>query len=1056
MRALRVMIACVAVTLAAAAQTHAIPDRYETPNTPADLAGPQAAASIVFYELTGFDHQVDWSRGSALRDTLRGRAATDDHLRQVATALEGPCAANSDAVTCPRWQMHRRTGRYDPDNVHEVHNPPTPWGSGGVLSDGVAVAYNVRVWREGHPQPIFERRIGLASGGDTDRRVGAAHQSLWNWWRGGAAAFGLAFGIGAQKGPLTRMDDAGAEAAGGRSRCRDRLAGARNPAVNLDSGTRVLPHDYLTLREQPSDQWGATAWCYWESTTMTSPARRWSNGPGQQLTESLFMRWRLPRAGAPASVEYILTGAPRTFYAVQIVAVDNRERLLGGAAGRGVLTGNEQYFRVFEPSVADIDQASRPQPEPPLNVGFDAPLTAVTRSLTRPVISTRASLAVRAGPHAAAGQQATFVRAAVLQHLSSNLDHNGARDAGGYDPGYVRYGDPYRVAPTAVPAPGSGGRPGAGQFMNMAQIDQAPRGDDLLGAATRNTYPMAWQRPTLINPCGRTLPRLTGQWPRRSEVCTSAAGSRVAELRNAWDDLLNPTVTWEARWVGHSPDRVEIGLVDADNQLSDTDSNNPRPASRRHVGQALRCDDRLTRPGSGRYGETGRPIVDCADPIHELADLPGRQTQTANGYLYAQGPDGGDAAVNVALLTNRPWLVSPPVVRSRDRSGEVPEAARSVSGRLNTWTGQPELYFCKPGPPTDTHLYGSERPVSKAAAGDDLSAADTDAYGRDMTRRDCQGWAVRWVWDPWDPWVYDLNDEAANTCKLFAPPPQGPEANLQLDRWPADTDIYGGRGSYKTIADIPYAGRKPGERYRNTEPCHALLPGHYSGGTWRYQYAWRVAPNTPGYCRWSSQAAALAALRSAGEGSHVGYATRCGAERRAPWRLGWAYRAGATIDWDETSCSFATETEDDVYVVDPQSATEHRRPLGDTPGRPGGLGVNAFLAAGSQRPQVVMRACIDRLDGHVLTGRWEITPQHRYAPGYGWGVNRTGPRLPAGGYHVTFPFEPMPGPDAAGVRWEMRAAYEGHREWNWRTNYRVNDPAETLHAVSVYAPRATR
>ena len=1103
-RPARLILAVLAAALAAPSAAVAVQGGVGQHNDRVEIATGQGAGgqSTRFWEIRNANHGVDWASTETLRDSLRGSAGSvySNTLPLARAMTNGACADRAEPL-CPLWYNGPgRDGRASNgvyrDNVAEVHNPATPYRDSGSTSENVLVTYNIKIWREptgasaaaraAAKQPIFEHRIGIDTGPDTDPHSASAAADLADWWRGGTTGR-LGYRADAQAGPVTNMGDPDART--GRQACRDRLKTHRNPQQNDGNGVWYLPEGIGNSRffdtglYGPSLDWGDRGFCYWEGSQFTERPLDWHNNAGDDIREALYLYWEMPIDGdAQPVLRYILTGRPQTFYAIQIVATDNREHIMGiddngtvrgEDTDPGAVTPAANYFRVYQPAMRRTEAATKRSIEPEVSVGLHSPKVTLTRTPSTHRLTTEALLDGQAGVPDA---QAVFVRSVNLFHYTNSLDNNGARPGTGpgYSARYVTYdsGPPMEVRASASigPAVDPKAPPTITQMTNLAVNAQAPHDINALGSETENLFGTQWQRPTMTRPCGIAGPKLTGEWPADPRRCAPRTGTDPAVLRNAWDDIFLARAGWEARWVGASPKGDELGIVDTANPTADTDPRQaqPDPATSDHSGQLLRCADETTRAASGPLGQTGKPIGACANPWQRLLALPHSEQQSAVGYLLVQGDrPGGAAAANVILDTNAhndrvsAWTIRE---RSRDR---VPAGARGSYTTANTLTGRPELWFCQQGPPTGVRRYRDDELISAAQAGDTLKGGSGDST------RDCRGWAVSWQWDAWAPWSYDPDNLDASACKLLTDPPSGRERGLKLTAWPAGSELYGGHGSYQAPADVPYQGAKPGAEHGNLAPCYHNFAANYTTGTWDYSYQWHVPENSGTYCRWGTRAAAQRALKDAlgpqmrsEDGSQTARATRCADTGPAPkqawngkYKLGWFYRSDARVQWDRTSCYWGTQDPEDTEVYDPAGGLAAQRLIGDHETGPDagiGLGVDRFQSAGNAKAPVTLAACTDRIDGYVQTGSWQISTDPAVAPGRGWGINNSGPRLPQGGYQVRFPFDALTPAEAPGIQWQLKAVYEGHREYNWRTNYRENDPTATMRNVQVFAPRGTR
>jgi hypothetical protein len=1103
------------------------------------LSGGGGGGTLHWYEHIGGN--IAWPSKSRLDQTRGGSTQSFIDLGNEMTVDR--CAPHSfRSSTCPLWTAERVEGsNFYSRELHDFAGP-RQW-AGGVISERIVALFNVRVWREGSNQPVLERRAGVQYPAQADadqNNCGDDLQNLACYWLGGREGhYWFANPSDPFGGPLTTPKP-------GNPICDTSISGADNP-TNTAKGTTIRPP-----RTQGND-------CFYEHF---NNEKSWTDANGKPLHESLYIKWKLPRStnGHPV-VKYHLIGEPNKFYAIQIVAQDNRERIMGlhdpsCAASNPIVFTNSttdtgqrlgsddsyhpivpkdpcaesindgtvwyggNIFRVWSDSGApqvrgpDISGA----PEPDVSVDLSVPPAAGTQSKIPARITTDTLSSQSAASGALSAQQANFVRIVRLLHFTPQITYNGSAanttdTSAAYPSHYAIYDSDTRggnrLAPAAFAGPyatvaknnqNAGHRtadsrnqnppPSISQFQNLLKLPQAPQLTDATGNHSENNYNIQYLRPTKHNPCTQNLSdaSLKGNWPDNPWACSHTGGG---DLRNAWDDTYAASATWESRWVDPSSSATpDLGLI---------------------VNQTLRCDHKSHRNGGW--------LINASCPMwHNLEALGGsaatRAQQYAAGYLNLAHPDNQSGARAKVVLDDydttgcNAWQLEDIGQRCNQRasmsswrivnrgSGQPPAEAKNAYSQPNTITGRPEMWFCNQGPPPGLHRTSNDSSTDNVGAkdtegnpngdplahdqaahpGDNLTAGNDDT---DYQRNNCRGFAVRWIWnDAGNTW-----DQ--NVCALRAP--SGNEDRFRLIGWPHDQwgqgiDAHGGPGAYRNPGDVPYAGAKPGSNHGNTQICTLNVTGHYAWGQWNTEYTWRTAPDSPTYCQYLTQAQAENAYNHAGNfrpAVHQGDPTAeaCGSRHWwfgnahhvgdhhygawfPYWRLGWWYRSNAWVNWDAGSCTYGLEDPNNTHVwkADGRSLDDVSDQLGSTPNNPNGLGAdgNHFLATGIfgnvHAKQNYFTPCNTTVQGWVPDGHWEIDSGH--PEGRGWGANNSGHRLPDGQYNSVFTFNTNAG-TSDNVWWRMFASYDGHKEWNWRTNHNVNTPEDTNLPLRVFSPRGT-
>ena len=181
----------------------------------------------------------------------------------------------SEEPYCPLWYTTDLISGHP--GWQEFHTT-TFYGTKDV-SPKIVVAYNIKIWRQGKAQPIFERRVGLndlqESGGfdKTDPPGNTQDQ----WWQG-SGNYGYWYGAGDARGPIARMSTKGSGDAADRSSCAGRFSDAKNPSSQTIKPTDPSKDD-ITLTYRPVT---VGSGCYWEGSAVRRRLLAERLGPAHQ------------------------------------------------------------------------------------------------------------------------------------------------------------------------------------------------------------------------------------------------------------------------------------------------------------------------------------------------------------------------------------------------------------------------------------------------------------------------------------------------------------------------------------------------------------------------------------------------------------------------------------------------------------------------------------------------------------------------------------------------------------------------------------------------------
>jgi hypothetical protein len=380
-------------------------------------------------------------------NSLNYNASLANQLRGQGPAAAGPmtnsvlrpCGADTSAdPKCPLWFNGPKEWGNDWSQV-------LPYGpNGGHVTAQVAIGWNVKVWRENPGAGwdlIFARQIGV-NGGTT--------MQGWPTGDGGSGPYPASGAT--QAGPfLSQFEDP----------CRVRWNGGRNGQRNAlgqltNSRTSWVGSDARAFKLGFAND-TFRGGCYWEGSQIGPRSFRWNysagtkalaqqyhrpaNLPNDQfgdggqakdlgarragLKEAIRIRWRLPANNKPPRLSYVIDGAPGLFYAVQVVAVDQREEIMPYNPHKWVNGSSENYFKAFvaNPSgdptggcLSGCEQEFKSE-EPPVFVDLADQTQLETRQPSEQIVTS--------GPESdLAMSQAFFPYGAELIHFSPQLRYS--------------------------------------------------------------------------------------------------------------------------------------------------------------------------------------------------------------------------------------------------------------------------------------------------------------------------------------------------------------------------------------------------------------------------------------------------------------------------------------------------------------------------------------------------------------------------------------------------------------------------------------------------------
>lgn len=163
------------------------------PSGPSNPVFPGGGGSLTTWNLHNVNAQLPWGQYTgalnAARTAVRERCAQNARHSDAACSLTpdqtyslsrriGPeqCSSYANA-SCILWNDYR-----DPSPLWGYRQHGQPWHPGLIEPNGIN-AWNIRIWREGVNQPIFERRVCVqnAKTGATDGSTAPDYQTIyWN------------------------------------------------------------------------------------------------------------------------------------------------------------------------------------------------------------------------------------------------------------------------------------------------------------------------------------------------------------------------------------------------------------------------------------------------------------------------------------------------------------------------------------------------------------------------------------------------------------------------------------------------------------------------------------------------------------------------------------------------------------------------------------------------------------------------------------------------------------------------------------------------------------
>lgn len=743
-----------------------------------------------------------------------GSTKTGSYTRKSDNATLVACVGSySNASSFPHW--------------HEFHTPTYQARSGDVGVIDRLVGWNIRIWREGESEPVFERRVGLTrSGSDTD----TATLRDPSWWYGGVGGGPKRTADRAGRGGVWSNATRSAGPLGSRfseddAACRQRFSAAPK-SINYREQAGSASYLNYAKHSLNGEKRSIDNACYWQ----------WKSPDG---VEAVWLSWRIPSANEAGwgFLNYKIQGLPGRFYAVLITPIDHREQLLlplVETPREHIVKGN--YFRVFIPvksKLADPGPATPPDDDGPSETddpdephGSDEPEVIIPEGpededewqLSDPppadseqlphevggldpasepelvnsepallaVIAADTPVATRAETLAEiatvpdaplADSQAIFPRSVYLLHYTPQTLFNGARGGYPYDPGaYARYdtdtGDSARVP---YPFPG----PEQSPFAWMVRLAQPALISDDTAILSENRFGITWLQTTLENPCSRWSRSPEAPWPTSQQSCSSEDGGLV---RNAWDDALSAQVVYERRFTQQGS-TMSRGLV---------------------RDQWLRCN--------GEVGAAARAVEGC-EPTHRL-QFYGAENYGLTAEQFTQGqftltwPNGSPpgAAALVWLETNRLDRLAGWRLWRRESGEEValPSTIYAVDGE------RVPLLFCQPGAPSGSRL----------ALGSDGSSGDRAVTSNEAGDALCAGPAVRWQW-------------RTSSCAA------GSRPGVQSFPAPTLPGSQNGYSAYPELAwseggvrTVPYLGDRPGDGIVRRCRDRSGRDGYLREGSW--------------------------------------------------------------------------------------------------------------------------------------------------------------------------------------------------------------------------------
>jgi hypothetical protein len=701
-------------------------------------------------------------------------------------------------------------------------------------------------------------------------------------------------------------------------------------------------------------------------------------------------------------------------------------------------------------------------------------------------------------PNGLASDQAVIPDTATLNFFTPQSANNGSTNGclSSYSKDYVRFdSDSGLFSRRAAPFAGPGGTPVCRSVLTQpAQLGQGG-GSDLLLA--QNDFRISWLQPTLDNPCGFnadgsqvqvTQDPLTGQWPTDPRACF-VQGPKAAP-RNAWDDVITASTTYEQRWVA--------------------DSNNPNDNVQGWVsGQPLRCNNPFGPGGNGPTIDLGScnslmTFTDYSGPDYLAADA--NKTRHAQGYLnVANDAQGGPGAAAISLDTNLTGNISSRQLWNRATGAQI-DTNGGRTNETNPATGKPtadSLYYCEPGLPAGAT-------VATGATGVAADRSVARDWQGDQTI--CKGYTLAWSWAQTTP-QYNVQD----ACSTIAGSPASSRFHSPSLDIPVGTNglasgvrdwalLYGDYKTYNAnplydgnpdwtallkeadaaangqkVATIPYDGNRPGNAagespgnvsYPTGTNCHKQVTvgdhaDSYASGQWFIDHV-------------------------TNETVLVGYQQKCVKWQQIPIKnakgkiIG--YKNGAcTKSVDDLTKPITKTVSHNVYdfrlTGSAYPTNQDAQAITRTPLNRGGVSLmtdahdrlqaswqsglvkvlqadpSNWLNWGSPYAPANLAPDWSNLgwagfstQGYIQDGTWG----RGNGAGPGFGSQQTGYRLDKGGFIADWTLANLMSTDLATGSYRLTASYDGYPNWKWQTREAMVAPANAVKSVAVFATRDAR
>lgn len=913
---------------------------------------------------------------------------------------------------------------------------------GEIASINTLTGWNLTVWRQDTTAPIFERRIGLTSTSEpSDADPWGLSQQAW-WFGGVSKANRTGSGTGGvfsartlKAGPLGAMPSNGDGAADAQA-CQSRWdARATTVTENGTKWKNSAASGPTALYRKVAGQWVSTTpgsyLCYWQ----------WGKSSNGSF-EAIKISWQVAGgSGTPSGrFSYTLFGQPNKFYAVRVTSMDHREQLLMPTQSDKVAFiygGN--YLRVFAPTFKksnscppSVCKTVITTDMPTLNVDLAADTPVPTRVWSQDTITTSTEGWLT-------DSQSIFPEVASLKLFTPQMNYNGATGSS-YPSAYVLSDtDAGAVSRLLAPFPGPPNPQHpkmllAPQLLVMPQPMNLPSSDQDFTQLSENTYQLNWLRPTITNPCPERVqnqPPDQGNWPPDPSKCSDGT-------RNAWDDYLDASVTYEARSIASNSTSKQGFISD----------------------QILRC----ANPDASGNCSTARATFTLTDYSGTNYTNDSQNVQQAQGYMHLEAPatsTDGTGAIGVWLDTNRPDLVTTTMLWPRF---DPEDAAYNGPAHINTVNHDPSMFFCKPGLPKG----------AKLAVGSFGTADDKTVAAADINDTACDGYTLAWAWTKTST-SYQVVDACSTHLQTPLPtafPAPTVNALSASDQTKAlswgDYTSYGPNPLYDGnpttfkallreagLSTVPYDGGRPGRGsgYIQGACSKSYSDGRYNGGSWSSA---GTHVETSQVANPTSTTTQNPDCTFAKDGS---YSCPSG---ELPYIEHTSYPA-YTWSWGSKCLPSNAQAQSITQPQLPIRTASDQQSSYDS--QTSGLPGDAWLTNFSDFKRNVgepdfgsFGRCTGTYSGFVQTGSWTIGR----TAGLGFGNNQTGYRLPSDDYLTQFTFGNLsPSALQAGVHWSMFGDYDGFSGWIWKSKQRKaslsDDPSDPGPAVvRVYGTRGSR